>query len=286
MRKLLTVIVYTIIVLLIGRNLSSLPRFTVLSNPQHYAAELQNQTKKIIAGKKGSYGIYYADLTTGQHFGINEHQMFTAASVNKVPIVAVLYYLENKGKLNFDEQITLQQSDIQDYGTGSLRYAQLGTTYSLKTLAKLSLQQSDNTAAHILGERIGMDVIQKTINDWGLTQTDMANNQTSPQDMYLLFQKIYTNQITTPGKTDELLHFMTNTDIEDRLPAELPEGTDVFHKTGDAIGSLNDVGIIKRNNHVFFLGVLTSDIGSDEATAKKTIADIAKNAVAFYDAHD
>jgi beta-lactamase class A len=286
MRKLLTVIVYTILVLLIGRNLSSLPRFTVLSNPQHYATELQAQTKKIIAGKKGSYGIYYADLTTGQHFGINEHQMFTAASVNKVPIIAVLYYLENKGKLNFDEQITLQQSDIQDYGTGSLRYAKLGTTYSLKSLAKLSLQQSDNTAAHILGERIGMDVIQHTINDWGLTQTDMANNQTSPQDMELLFQKIYTNHITTPAKTQELLQLMTNTDIEDRLPSELPAGTTVYHKTGDAIGSLNDVGIIKRNKHVFFLGVLTSDIGSDEATAKKTIADIAKNTVAFYDAHD
>ncbi len=282
MRKLLTILVYTFLVLLIGRNLTILPRFAVLSSPNNLKTDLKKETERIIADKKGNYGVYFADFNTGETFGINEEEMFTAASLNKVPIVAVLYYLENKGKIDLDEQITLQKEDIQDYGTGSLRYQKPGTTYSLKTLAKLALKQSDNTAAYILAQKIGISLIQKTLNQWGLTQTNMEENQTSPKDMYLLFAKIYHNEITSKDKTKELLGFMRETDIEDRLPAKLPSSATVYHKTGDAVGNLHDVGIIAEGKTTFFLGVMTSDIGAEEKATKNTIANIAKNTLDYY----
>lgn len=268
---------------MIGRNLTILPRFTVLSNPDNYNEALKKETETIIKDKKGNYGIYFSDLKTDKSFGINEDEIFTAASINKVPIAATLYYLENKGDIDFNEQITLQENDIQDYGTGSLRYEKPGETFSIKTLAKLALKQSDNTAAYILSNKIGVDTIQNTIEEWGLTQTNMEENQTSPHDMYLLFKKIYDNEITTEAKTKELLGFMTETDIEDRMPAELPSGTIVYHKTGDEVGFLHDVGIIDHNGEILFLAVLTSDIGSDEKVVKETISHIAKNSVDFYD---
>jgi len=280
MRKLTTVIIYSFILLLAGRNLAFLPDFSEEHIPD--ATDVQHKVEKVIAGKKGNYGITYLDLTTGKTFGINDTMMMTAASVNKVPIVAVFYYLENHGKIDFNDQITLQERDIQDYGTGSLRYQKPGTTYTLKSLIKLTLQQSDNTAAHILSDKIGADTIQKMITSWGLTQTDMGNNQTSSSDMAILFKKIYNNEVTTPGKTKEMLSFMTHTDIEDRLPALLPTSSVVEHKTGDGVGFLHDVGIIVKGNHVFFLGVLTSDIGSDETATKQTIGSIAKTVFDSY----
>lgn len=280
MRKLITVIVYTIILLIVGRNLAFLPTFSDNHIPD--ASNVKNKVQKIITGKKGNYAISYLDLKTGSTFGINDTMMMTAASINKVPIIAVLYYLENKGKIGFNEQITLQENDIQDYGTGSLRYEEPGGTYTVKSLAKLTLQQSDNTAAHILANKIGMDVIQQTINDWGLSQTSMNDNQTTSSDMAILFKKIYTNEITTAAKTKELLSFMTHTEIEDRLPSQLPSSVTVSHKTGDGVGFLHDVGIITKENTVFFLGVLSSDIGSDETTAKQTIGSIAKTVFDSY----
>jgi beta-lactamase class A len=281
MRKFFTILVYTLVILLIGRNMPFLPRFTVLSNPTTAATELKKETQVILLEKKGNYGIYYADLTNGQNFGISEREIFTAASVNKIPIVAALYALEKKGKVNFDEQITLQKRDIQDYGTGSLRYQKPGSTYSIKTLAKLALKQSDNTAAHILGEKIGTAQIQEIIDSWGLTQTDMEENQTSAYDMYLLFKKIYANEVTDEARTKELLSFMQDTDIEDRLPKLLPEGATVYHKTGDTVGGLHDVGIIMYDNKPFFLAVLTSDIGNTEPKTKETMAKIAKNVIDY-----
>ena len=281
MRKFLTIVAYTLVILLIGRNLSFLPRFTVMSNPDNAGSEIKRETETIIKDEKGNYGIYFTDLTTGQTFGINERELFTGASINKVPIVAVLYHMAHIGRVNLDEQITLQERDIQNYGTGSLRYQKPGTTYSLKTLAKLALKQSDNTAAYILSEKIGRDTIQSTIDSWELTQTDMEENLTTPYDMYLLFRKIYTHEIASPARSQELLSFMRDTDIEDRLPLLLPEGIDVYHKTGDAVGGLHDVGIIMHDDRPFFLGVFTSDIGDTEEQTKRTIAEIAQNVLTY-----
>lgn len=280
MRKILTIIVYTLLVLLIGRNLSFLPKFYIFSTPKEkqdrFTDNLKEKTQKIIAPEQGNYGVYFANIKEPHAFGINHRETFTAASVNKVPIIAVLYYLDYRREIDLDEQITLQEDDIQDYGTGSLRYQKPGKVYSLKTLAKLAIKQSDNTAAYIINKRIGTQIIQKTINSWGLTQTNMEENKTSAYDMYLLYKKIYKGEITDIAKTQELFGFMIDTDIEDRLPAMLPKDVNIYHKTGDTTGGMHDVGIIQKEGTVFFLGVLSSDIGNQETRTKQVIARIAK----------
>ena len=281
MRKFIFIIIYTIILLLVGRSLIFLPKIGFITNPQKETESLRNDIKKIISVAPGSYGIYYASLVDDNSFGINEKQIFTAGSVNKVPIIAVLYHLASKDKINLDEVVTLKKEDIQDYGTGSLRYQKPGTTYSLKTLAKLSLQQSDNTAAYIIATRMDADVVQKTINDWGLSQTDMINNKTSPYDMYLLFKKIYKGEVTSEALTKELLDFLTDSDFEDRIPVLLPKDVAIYHKTGDIVGGMHDVGIVEKNNKAFYLGVMTTDIGDKENETKQYIGVIAKKLFNF-----
>jgi beta-lactamase class A len=278
LKKLLTIIVYTFVTLLIGRNLLFLPKIPQLYNSSNaYTLSLiKTRIHNLVSTKPGQYSVYVEDLTSPLSFGINEQTVFTGASVNKVPIIAVLYYLANKGKIDLDRKIVLQQSDIQDYGTGSMRYQKPGTVYSVKTLAKLTLQESDNTAAHILANSIGMPTIQNMINSWGLLQTDMANNKTSLMDMAKLYKKIYTGNVTSPALTKELLDFMKDTDNEKRLPEKLPESTIVYHKTGDAVGNVHDVGIVTANGKMYFIGVLTADVGGHEDETAATIATISK----------
>lgn len=284
MRKLLAVLVYTMVILMIGRNLVFLPRFTIFSNPENTARELKQAVLNDTKGKKGNYGIYFADLKHGTSFGSNEYEQFTAASVNKVPLIVALYSLAEHGNVDLNEQITLQERDIQDYGTGSLRYQKPGGTYSLKTLAKLALKESDNTAAYILGQKLGHATVQEVIDGFGLTQTSIDENTTSSYDLYLLFKGLYEHKFVSEAHAKEILGYMTDTDIEDRLPAHLPAGTIVSHKTGDAVGSLHDVGVITRGDDVYFLSVLTSDIGTDETAVKETISEIARTIVEYYDA--
>lgn len=239
--------------------------------------ELLEKLEQLLRNTQGSYSVYLCDLEKKEELGINEEMVLTAASVNKIPILAALYYLAGKGEIDLEKIIVLQKEDIQDYGTGSIRYASPGTPYSLKTLARLMMEQSDNTASFLLGTTIiGLERIQKIIDSWGLKQTDMVNNKTSAKDMGILLTKMYRGEITNPALTAEMLNFMDKTDFDDRIPAGLPENIKSYHKTGDEIGKIHDVGIIELpNGYPYYLGVLTTDI-TDEKKAKKIIAEISR----------
>lgn len=272
-RRLAAIFVFAIFFIFLGRNLTFIPKVNLYdATPDRLKSDVQ----KIIKNKPGFYSVYYKDLKTGASFGINENQIETAASVNKMPIVATLYYLGNRGKLNLDQRITINKEDVQDYGTGSIRYQKLPVTYSLRDLARLSLQESDNTAAHVLGVRIGTDVIQNMVDSWKMESTDMEDNKTTTYDMSILFHRIYKGQIANPSLTRELLGFMSNTDFEDRLNRNLPKGISVYHKAGDGDGFVHDVGVVEYDGKAYFLGVMTSDIGDTQEKTKATIGEISK----------
>lgn len=287
-RKLFTVFLVSLMLLIIGRNLTFLPKVPLIFNKsQTYNTDLlKKNIQNLIAQKKGHYSVLFVDLKNPVSFGLNENTMLKAASINKVQIVAALYHLAGKGTVNLDQKITLQKKDIQDYGTGSLRYQKPGGVYSLKTLAKLTLQQSDNTAAFIISNRIGRPTIQSLMSDFGLSQTNMENNKTSLSDLLLLYRKIYNHEITSPALSKELLGFMTNTDIEDRLPKNIPTTAAVSHKTGDGIGFVHDVGIITFGDNAYFLGIMTADVGGTESEATKTITQISKSVYDFMQQQD
>ncbi|MDP1721807.1 MAG: serine hydrolase [Candidatus Gottesmanbacteria bacterium] len=246
--------------------------FTKKKSPDDLRIKIQEK----VNNRWKNYSVYVKDYNAPFTTGINETVIFTAASVNKVPIIAALYYRAGKGEIDLDERVTVQAVDIQDFGTGSIRYDPPGSVYSLKTLAKLAIEQSDNTAAYVLGNyTVGLDKVQTLINEWGLTQTDMVNNKTSNRDISLLFEKIYKGEITNPASTQELLAFFKDTDFEDRLPALLPKTVSVYHKIGSEIAIMHDAGIITDGTLAYYIGVFTNDI-TDEEEAKKIIAEISK----------
>lgn len=273
-RRIAAIFVFAIFFIMLGRHLTFLPIINLSRETKE--ADLKKEIAKITKDKKGSYSYYFKDLKNDRSFGVSENQIQTGASVNKLPIIATLYYLDSKGKLNLDDRVTIQKEDVQDYGTGDIRYQKMPATYSLKNLAKLALKNSDNTAAHVISITIGEDNVQKLADSWGMKQTDMVNNKTTVYDMSLLLERIYTGKITDAAKTKELLGFMTDTDFEDRLTKGLPSDVNIYHKTGDGEGFVHDVGIIETEKGAYYLGIMTSDIGQDEQETKNTIAEISK----------
>jgi len=247
--------------------------FTVKKNPE----ALREKVEAAIGNSWNNYSVYVADLNSTFTMGINQQEMFTAASVNKLPILAVLYDQAQKGKLDLDRTITLQKEDIQDYGTGSIRYDPPGTVYSVKTLVRLMMQKSDNTAAFLLGNYVvGLDTVQSVINNWGMMQTDMVNNKTSNADIALLLAKIYRGNVANPAATTEMLGFMQGSDFEDRLPGLLPKDTIVYHKIGSGdTGEVHDVGLVVGGNTKYYVGILTTNV-PDPDSAPILIAKVSK----------
>lgn len=238
--------------------------------------QLLDSIQKITDKSGGTYSLYIYDLNSQEGFGINEKMTITAASVNKLAILAALYSLAEKKEIDLEKIIILQSEDIQNYGSGSIRYDPTGTPYSQKTLARLMMEKSDNTASYILGNlTIGMDKIQTLVDSWGMTQTNMVENKTSAYDMSILMGKIYRGEIAGKALTDEMLEFMDKSDFDDRIPKGLPENIPFFHKTGDEVGKIHDIAVIKLPKRSYYLGVLTTDV-TDEALAKNNMADISR----------
>lgn len=242
---------------------------------------LKEKIKRTVNNEWTNYSVLVKDMNSDFSVGINDSLIYSAASVNKVPILVAVYDKAKQGDIDFDAVVTLQEADIQDYGTGKIRYDPPGSTYTVKTLVQLMTQKSDNTAAFILANYIvSLTGIQQYINALGLTQTDIVNNKTSNKDMAILFEKMYRKQITTPALSEELLGLLTDSDFEDRLPALLPPGTVVHHKIGTGTGVVHDVGLVVHGSTAYYIGIFTSDI-TDEEQAAQLLAKVSKTVYDF-----
>lgn len=245
------------------------------SLPQNVFA-LKTAVRKMTDAKKGTYSVLFEDYQDKETFAFNEEIPYTAASVNKLPVFASLYYLVNQKELDLESNINVERRDIQDYGTGVLRYQNPGR-YPLRELARVLIEKSDNTAYYVLANKvIGLEKIEEIISRWGLKQTKMEENITTNKDQALLLKAIFSGQVASPTLTEEMIGFMDNSDFEDRLPALLPKDIEVFHKIGNEISILHDVGVIRlKNGRKYYLGVLTTGY-ADEAETINLIAKISK----------
>ncbi len=242
---------------------------------------LKTRLMQQIGTTEPNYSIFVYDIKNSSSLGIHETALHTGASINKLPILAVLYYLAQKGTIDLDRIVTLQEDDIQDYGTGSIRYQKPGTQYSIKTLATLMIKQSDNTAAYILANHIiGVSMLQTILTGWGLTQTDMANNKISAYDLFLLMKKMYEERVANHALTLDMFSTMKDTDFEDRIPSNLPSEAVVYHKIGTGVGVVHDAGIVVSPTSTYFVAFLFSNVVNEQKTVAR-IGDLSKTVYDF-----
>ena len=231
----------------------------------HTTNDVVTGIRALIDPLQGVYGVYVESLKDGSTYGVNQDEQFTAASVNKVLIMAKTLQEIDKEKLHFEDEYRLQQKDIQDYGTGSMRYARLGTTYSYDQLLELSGKQSDNTANWVLALILGKNKVQAFVDSLGMDQTSITDNTTTPVEMGKFFSRIYEGQILPDHLRDKFYGYLTQTEFEDRIPSGTPNFIAVAHKIGSEIQVINDCGIIFDKKNPYVLCILSKEVQEAEA---------------------
>ena len=231
--------------------------------------ESVDKLMEIIAEKTdetdGIYGWYAIEIETESGFGVNEDEIFTAASVIKVPIM-VKYLLDVEADLEDLGQVyKLDKEDVLE-GTGSLQYQEEGTSYSYEELLLLAGKQSDNTAIWVLMTAVRRSRVQQFVDELEMSRTDIAENESSPRDMARLFVDVYQDKIFFEKRSKELFfEALTDTDFEDRIPAGVPEEVRVIHKIGNETQVWNDCGIILSENP-YVLCIMTGGIRLSESS--------------------
>ncbi len=245
---------------------------------------------RALAGHNGTYGVAVSNLKTGETAMRRGLDFFPSASLYKLDVMYEVFRQQHLGLLSFDETLTIEPGDMADATDEEV--LAVGNQVTIQKALELMIDVSSNAAAHALGDRVGWDGINASMSELGLAQTRLSVGAwklqvsdwrselacTSPADMQEFFDALYHHQLVSPTASDQMLRLLLAQKINDRLPAELPPGTAVAHKTGNLPGVVNDAGIVYGPRADFILIVMTSD--ADDGIAAATEADLAR---ALYD---
>jgi beta-lactamase class A len=131
----------------------------------------------------------------------------------------------------------------------------------------------------------------------GFPGTSLASPQrTTANDVARFFERVRDGTLLGSGReaaTGELYGLLRAQQVNDRLPAGLPRGTPVAHKTGDRLHWAHDAGLITTPGGELLLAVLSGPWpspccdadhpGAAEAKAFGAIADLARQLYAASD---
>lgn len=149
---------------------------------EQLAAKLQTALQRLATDGAGVVGIAVLDLATGQRFGVNDTLVFPQGSAIKIPILIELFRRADEGDLELTERLPLRAADRVG-GSGLLQYfSDAGSELSLRDLAVAMIVLSDNTAANLLIDRLGMDRVNRTMAELGAPRTRLLRQMIRPAE--------------------------------------------------------------------------------------------------------
>lgn len=275
-----------------------------VSSPMTHPAtddSLRARIERRIAEVAGATaGVAFRDLSRNDTLYIGADERFHAASTMKVPVMIELFRRLERGQISLSQSITLKNefSSIVD-GTpysldasddsDSLVYRWIGTAVSIHDLLEHMITRSSNLATNTLIGLVGAAKANATAHELGAkdiqvlrgVEDDKAyaagmNNTTTARDLAVLMAAIETGKAASPASTDSMRAVLSRQEFNDEIPAGLPPGTRVAHKTGQITGHLHDAAIVyPQGRGPYVLVVLTRGI-LDEKVARSLIADISR----------
>jgi beta-lactamase class A len=157
----------------------------VAAQEQHLrilSEKLDARLTEIAQEAPGVMGIAVVDLTSDERVGVNETLVFPQGSAIKIPVLLELYRQAEAGALRLDERVQVSAAD-QVGGSGVLRSFGDGTSQvSLRDLAVLMINLSDNTATNLLIDRVGMENVNRTMQEIDLGNTKLQRRMIRPED--------------------------------------------------------------------------------------------------------
>jgi beta-lactamase class A len=216
----------------------------------------------------------------------------------KVAVLIELYRQVRQGKARLDEPLGIRNEfhslvdgspfalDPQDDSETEL-YRAVGESRTLGQLSELMITVSSNLATNLLMDRLGVDNIRAGVHALGADGMNVRrdledgkaferglNNTTTAAALLRLMEAIAHGEAVDAQSSREMLAILQRQTVNDRIPAGLPPGMRVAHKTGEITAIRHDAAIVFAKRP-FVLVVLTRGARSPEA-GSELIAEITR----------
>ena len=263
--------------------------------------DLRDEIEARVARAPGALvGVAYIDLATGDTLFINADSLMHAASTMKVPVMMRLFREADAGRLSLNQRILVVNRFtsivdgspyVQDPGvdSDSAMYKLVGDSVTVRELIQHMITRSSNLATNTLIALANPDSVNAMMRSLGArrmlvlrgVEDEKAfekglNNMATARDLAVLLRDIDTGKAASPASTDSMRAILLAQQFNEKIPAGLPPGTRVAHKTGDITAIAHDAAIVyPANRKPYILVVLTRGI-EKEPVADSLIADVSR----------
>ena len=203
----------------------------------------------------GHVGFYYKNLATGFEYGVREEETYFAASVIKFPLLLHVLSRAAKGEISLSDKLTVENHEKVP-SCGALNQFTDAVEVDIRTLCRLMIVISDNTATNKLLNFCGFDETNAAFRKMGLEKTVVRRvmfdyeaaarglqNTICPKEIGSLLEMLYNKEFVDADVSQYAIDILLDQQIGHKLEGKLTDVA-VAHKTGEDSGLSNDVGIV------------------------------------------
>ena len=214
-----------------------------------------------------------------------------AASTMKLPLLVAAYRMHARGDLDLETAVpvhndlrsahdgspfSLAQEDDQDDET----WAAVGTTLTLRELARRAAVRSGNLATDLLLEQVGTAEVARVLEDAGCSPATVLPRgigdtaaRAAGLDNLVTAADLAAVMAAVPAEVKEVL---AGQEHRNQIPAGLPEGSRVANKTGWVEGISHDVALVRPADRPPYVLVVCTTVDVPEDTAAALVADVSR----------
>ena len=259
---------------------------------------VESRLRALIAASGAEVAIAFRTVDGRSELLIDPDKPFHAASTMKLPVMIELFRQARAGMLSMDDALPVRNEfhSIVDGSPFALGegddsdkevYAAIGKTMTLRQLCDAMITMSSNFAANLLIERLGVASVRRTVASLGADGMQVLrgvedqkaydkglNNTTTARGLLVLFDRLAHGTAVDAESDAQMIAILKRQHFNTAIPAGLPPGTVVAHKTGDITRIHHDAGIVYGPSP-YVLVVLVRGI-DDLKTSAALMADISK----------
>jgi beta-lactamase class A len=269
------------------------------------AAQEASLDSKVVANieervqKSGAdVGIDFRILDGSTAWSFHAEDTFHAASTMKIPVMIELFHQVQQGKLKLDDSLPIK-NEFHSLADGSIftldpkddsetdLYQAVGQTRTLSQLCELMITVSSNFATNLLIQKLGVENVRATVHSLHADGMNVLrgvednkafakglNNTTTAQGLAVLLEAIAKGRAVDAGASREMVEILERQKFNEGIPAGLPAGMQVAHKTGELTKLHHDAAIVYAKRP-FVLVILVRGL-ADIKDSSALMADITR----------
>lgn len=242
--------------------------------------DLENSLKNLMAQYPSIQpSVYVWEYETQKFADIKADELYSAASIIKLPVLVQLFRSIEKNQLTIYDEMILNDV-LRAEGSGSLQFKAENSKWTIDQLARLMITESDNSATNMLMSKIGsMTDVNQGIREWGLKHTYVnawlpdleGTNYTTARDIATILYNIDNPNFLSVTSREKIFDYMGHVHNDRLIPAGLGAGATFLHKTGDIGKMLGDAGIVYSPNGTKYIVVILANRPHNSILGKEFI---------------